>query len=376
METDDYTLGEASTISAAAQPIPRSLRGTPLGLRVLPLLTAVAVVTVSFGLAWVFRESAVGRHLLDRGFTQPLTVALFGWGIGHALSRWWHQRRERLALEWSQHLVARTHLEQRSVDELATQLAPMSTTLAGSVAAAVVSYFTTQRPTRDEVMAVAHKAIDRCIDAVEVAYRPLSACMWLLPLSGFLGTVVGMSEAISGFEGLTEGAAPGLSALAAPIAGLGKAFDTTLLALVLVIPLKLLEVGLEGRDERLIEAIDRALGSGYVMDLKLAGLAQQNPLEAVLDRYAERVERLERSLAMIDDALGDVAQTLQKMPGLTQALAHTGRAAALLEARLPQISADLQTLRELPEISAQLEAIRAQNEQPITLMRGAPRRPS
>jgi 1-acyl-sn-glycerol-3-phosphate acyltransferase/biopolymer transport protein ExbB/TolQ len=360
-DTDGYSLGDdkAARLEGAAYGLEPP--GGRLWVRTLPLLTALVVTLATFGIAWPFRDTAVGRHLLDRGFTQPLTVGLFGWGLGHVLARLFSQIREKRALIACQRMVTHGPLERRAVDHLAARLAPFATTLAGSVATAIVSYFTTQRPTRDEVVAIAHKAIDRCHDVVEAAYRPLGACMWLLPLSGFVGTVVGMAEAISGFDGLTEGAAPGLAALAGPIAGLGKAFDTTLLALVLVIPLKLFEVGLEGRDERLVDSIDRTLGAGYVLSLKLAGLAQQNPIEAVLDRYAERVERLERSLATIDRTLGDVATTLERMPGVTQALARTAHAAAAVEAALPEILDELRALRD-------------QGDQPLTLVRGTPRR--
>lgn len=360
-DTDGYSIGDdnAARLEGAAYGLEPP--GGRLWVRTLPMLTAILGTAAVFGLAYAFRDTSVARHLLERGFTQPLTVALFGWGLGHTLARLFSQIREKRALIACQRIVHHAPIERRAVDHLAARLAPFATTLAGSVSTAIISYFTSQRPTRDEVVAIAHKAIDRCHDVVEAAYRPLGACMWLLPLSGFVGTVVGMAEAISGFDGLTEGAAPGLAALAGPIAGLGKAFDTTLLALVLVIPLKLFEVGLEGRDERLLDTIDRTLGAGYVLGLKLAGLAQQNPFEAVLDRYAERVERLERSLATIDRTLGDVAASLERMPGVTQALARTAHAAAAVEAALP-------------EILDELRAVRDQGEQPITIVRGNPRR--
>ncbi len=59
--------------------------------------------------------------------------------------------------------------------------------------------------------------------------------VWLLPLSGFIGTVIGVSEAIGPLQSLSE---PGATKTAAPkiLGGLRYAFDTTLSGLALSAP--------------------------------------------------------------------------------------------------------------------------------------------
>ena len=72
---------------------------------------------------------------------------------------------------------------------------------------------------------------------------------WLLPISGFIGTVIGISEAISNLELLSGGVGNGgtlASRIGDVLAGLQFAFDTTLAGLVLLVPMMLfmLAVGL------------------------------------------------------------------------------------------------------------------------------------
>ncbi len=336
-------------------------RGASALLRLLPTLVAVLGTAATFAVAQGLIPSRYSTLLLERGWTQPATVALFFWGLGHVIRQVVVQGGERRALRACRVAFARDPVGPDAVGPMMRQLAGYQHTLAGSVATAVLSYFRTHRPTRDEVVDVAHKAMDQARDEVELDYRPLNAVMWLLPLSGFVGTVIGMSAAIASFDGVIAHLSDDLSALAPSVQGLATAFDTTLLALVLVIPLKVLEVALDGRDQRLLSRIDDALGTGYVQRLDLAGIAQQSPLEAVLDRYADRVERIERAVDTIDGVVSDIAGTLGSMPEFTRALSEMTLAART-------------TQQLLPAMLTELEYLRSQGDAPMTLTR-APQRP-
>lgn len=75
--------------------------------------------------------------------------------------------------------------------------------------------------------------IDQSI--VDAAHLPLKYIIWLIPVLGFTGTVLGISSAISGFSGLIGGAADfaaAKGALSGVTVDLGVAFETTLLALI------------------------------------------------------------------------------------------------------------------------------------------------
>ena len=87
------------------------------------------------------------------------------------------------------------------------------------------------------------------------ALLPLRFSVWVLPLLGFIGTVVGIARSITGLKTvITPGAgAPATEGLSIVLGGLQFAFDTTLLGLVAVIPVMLLQMVLRGRESELAE---------------------------------------------------------------------------------------------------------------------------
>ena len=330
------------TTLAHPLPAPVTLRGWTRGL---PVFLAVAGTGVTMALAYLLAipESRPAELLLGRGYIQLLTLALFFWGLGHVLRRWLVQQGERRALDACRRLLHRSPTRE-DVPRYIEALRPLGESLSGPVLSGVLSYFRSQRPTRDEVLEVAGKAVDRAYDRVESDYRALGAVLWLIPLSGFLGTVVGMAEAIGAFDLVITQMGDELTALIPAVSGLAKAFDTTLLALALVVPLKLLEVGIQGRDRQLLEDIDTRLGHGLVADLDLAILAQHNPAQEALDRTAETAARIEHSLRRIDAALGSLADRIEDQPLLKAAQA-------------------------LPAIQSEVEALRRASEKPLVLKR-------
>lgn len=83
------------------------------------------------------------------------------------------------------------------------------------------------------------------------ALAPLAFAIWVLPMLGFIGTVIGISQAIGGLSQGAEGVAAGGAGLEDVLGGLAFAFDTTLVGLVCVIPLALLQMALRLRAETL-----------------------------------------------------------------------------------------------------------------------------
>ena len=104
----------------------------------------------------------------------------------------------------------------------------------------------------------------------ELGLLPLRFSVWVLPLLGFIGTVVGIARSITGLEAVIAPGAGGQSAegLLAVLGGLQFAFDTTLLGLVSVIPVMLLQMVLGGREQALA-----AEGHHCVLVLLAAGSA-------------------------------------------------------------------------------------------------------
>ncbi|MFN3201112.1 MAG: MotA/TolQ/ExbB proton channel family protein [Bradymonadia bacterium] len=347
-------------LTVPVDPAPASPFLSPL-TRALPLVcAAVGVAAVWFGVQLAPVDSRLSELVLQRGWIPPLVLGLFFWGLGHALRRWLIQLGEHRALVYCRDLIS-TDLQRGRIDAMQGALHPLKSSLAAPVLGAVLSYFRGARPARDEVLRVAGQAMDRAYDSVESDYKPLSACMWLLPLTGFLGTVVGMAAAIGAFDGLVgsmdASMGQGLAALTPAVSGLSTAFDTTLLALILVLPLKLVEVTLEGRDRRLLDRIDATVGAGWIRSLDLGGLAQQTPEEAALDRVNQSLERMESNLMQIDRALARVSARLASMPDVGQGVDLVLHAAHT-------------THQVLPELVKEVKALRAQGDQPLVIMRG------
>ena len=83
--------------------------------------------------------------------------------------------------------------------------------------------------------------------------------LWAIPLMGFIGTVIGMSQAVGSFDVVLSNAdnVDGLkNGLVKVTAGLGTAFDTTYLALVISVILAFPLSVLEKQEDRLLNQID------------------------------------------------------------------------------------------------------------------------
>ena len=89
----------------------------------------------------------------------------------------------------------------------------------------------------------------------ELGLLPLRFSVWVLPLLGFIGTVVGIARSVNGLEAVIAPAAGGQSTegLLTVLGGLRFAFDTTLLGLATVIPVMVLQMILVGRESEVTE---------------------------------------------------------------------------------------------------------------------------
>jgi biopolymer transport protein ExbB/TolQ len=92
--------------------------------------------------------------------------------------------------------------------------------------------------------------------AMESSYSLLRGLIWAMPVLGFIGTVIGLSDAIGNFSGvLSETADPaGLAdELRKVTDGLATAFDTTLVALVAALAIQLLMTVVHKSEEELLD---------------------------------------------------------------------------------------------------------------------------
>ncbi|MEX0820079.1 MAG: MotA/TolQ/ExbB proton channel family protein [Pirellulaceae bacterium] len=99
------------------------------------------------------------------------------------------------------------------------------------------------------------------IDASNVAasYTIIKVFIWAMPILGFIGTVMGVSSAVSGLSATLENAAD-VSAVTDSMkgvfGGLGTAFDTTLLALIMSMIVKIPTSALQKSEDGLVTIAD------------------------------------------------------------------------------------------------------------------------
>jgi hypothetical protein len=96
---------------------------------------------------------------------------------------------------------------------------------------------------------------------IDSSYVPIKFMIWVIPVLGFIGTVMGMSSAIGSFNvvlrGIKDVGFQGMEAgLGKVTAGLAVAFDTTFLALVLSAFINLIANMIQKREEDLLSDVD------------------------------------------------------------------------------------------------------------------------
>ena len=93
--------------------------------------------------------------------------------------------------------------------------------------------------------------------AMETSYLMLQVFVWAIPVLGFIGTVLGLSQAIGGFGGVvatTTEMSELRPALQEVTAGLATAFETTLEGLVAALAVQLMLTALRKTEEEFLDA--------------------------------------------------------------------------------------------------------------------------
>jgi biopolymer transport protein ExbB/TolQ len=110
-------------------------------------------------------------------------------------------------------------------------------------------------------------------DQLASSYSLVNGFLWAIPVFGFIGTVLGLSQAIGAF-GSTLKSAADLSALKTSLqdvtGGLSTAFETTLVALVCALIVQLLLSFIQGLEAQFLDDCNDYCHSNIVSKLKLA----------------------------------------------------------------------------------------------------------
>jgi biopolymer transport protein ExbB/TolQ len=169
------------------------------------------------------------------------------------------------------------------------------------------------------------------VDAIaqENSFALLRLLTWAMPILGFLGTVLGITQAIGGVtpEALEEG----MSALTN---GLAEAFDATALALALTMITMFLSSLVERREQSILEAVDKYIDR-HLAHRWRRDLLDQGPALALVEQSTQAL-------------LASVEGVVQKQAEVwSRALAEPERRAIQVQERmLQQLLAGLQHMME------------------------------
>ena len=105
---------------------------------------------------------------------------------------------------------------------------------------------------------VAREACDLHLELLNSRLSISKYILWAIPSIGFLGTVRGISEALTKAHEAMEGDISGIGA------SLGVAFNSTYVALFLSLVLMLISNALQGREERLVARFKHFISSSFI----------------------------------------------------------------------------------------------------------------
>ena len=124
-----------------------------------------------------------------------------------------------------------------------------------------------------DVGAVLESQADSDGSSVDSSYTVIRSLIWTIPILGFIGTVVGLSQAIGSFtDVLTQtGSDAGSikSKLGPVVGGLATAFETTLVAPIAAVIIQLLSTWVYKREEALLDGITDFTTENVLSRLKL-----------------------------------------------------------------------------------------------------------
>ena len=130
---------------------------------------------------------------------------------------------------------------------------------------------------------------------LESSYTMLRVFIWAIPILGFIGTVLGIGASVAGFSEAVSAAANldvMKDAIGVVTSGLGVAFDTTLLALVMSIFIMVPTSSLQKTEEDYLARVDDYCQRhlvGRLDDGGHGGRGEEERLSAAADRFAGKI---------------------------------------------------------------------------------------
>lgn len=234
-----------------------------LQLTIAVVLTVVFYVLMivaqkTFGNSWTYPEK-----FLERGWTQYACVLLTFWSLCILYSKWRAVlRRERCVKETVIPAGARLSgdLGYKEVMNAVRSAAQRHDdhSLSDRVQE-VVGVYRSSRSAQSAAEALTAES-DAAYGNLEASYTLVRVFLWTIPILGFIGTVMGIGDAVGGFAHFLSAGTQEIdqikNALTEVTKNLAVAFDTTLVALLLSVVVMIFVSYVENREKSLLQAFD------------------------------------------------------------------------------------------------------------------------
>ncbi|MBW2424442.1 MAG: MotA/TolQ/ExbB proton channel family protein [Deltaproteobacteria bacterium] len=265
-----------------------------------PAAMGLAVTAVFYAGLWLFPGSALAELFANRGWVPYVITAISAWALSLLASRLRRLRLEASVLEHS--LIPATESgrlrpgdAEGALASLRAQPAAVAESFLARRLERALQHFESRRRVVEVVEYLASES--RTDDArVDASYSLVRVFVWVVPTLGFIGTVIGIGAAVGGFSETLE-AASSLDAMKESIGsvtgGLGVAFDTTLLALVMSIVIMFPANAVQRVEEGLLGSIDEYCSEHLVQRLEDEGgdEADSPLIEALAARLVEAMKQ-------------------------------------------------------------------------------------
>jgi methyl-accepting chemotaxis protein/DNA-directed RNA polymerase subunit RPC12/RpoP len=308
------------------------------------------------------RSYYIGALFWNRGWVQFAETICFTWSVAILLCKW-----RKLAMQRDSMLfdLLPTDISKditvKSVEKFARhiQSLPVQPTQSFLVNRVIrgLEHFRLLRNSSETAARLATQS-DIDANAVDSSYALVKIFVWAIPILGFIGTVQGIGASVGNFASTME-AAGDVAALKDSFkqvtGGLGTAFDTTLLALVLSIFVMFPMTSLQKSEQDLLNGVDEYVNENLLKRLKddagpAAGPADAKALQAAIDAALAPHHAELRAWTKKLEAIGEVLSR--------QAAESWTKADEQLQARHGQIVRQIQKSTEsITELTGRVQAM-------------------
>lgn len=276
----------------------------------------------------------------ERGATQYVTTLLTFWCMGLLVLKWLNLRQQRRAMliqALPTDIAAEINTSNLKDfhDHVINFPKPLRNTyIVNRIRKALEFFYVRQNNPEVAQMITSLSEVDAA--KANGSYGMVKVFLWAIPIMGFIGTVVGIGAAISGFGAVFGAGESGdMSQIKEPLltvlGSMGVAFDTTLLALVFSIMLSFPASSLQGEEDDLVSDVDEYCVDHLLKRLNDGGSstnAGSDPglLKAVGDAMAsnqkEIMTRFENTQKGMAENLGNQTKQYEKIAAVIEKQMH------------------------------------------------------